>query len=206
MATTAQNIKSASVETASQIKKIEQVTKDLKKMFDGIDKHEEALTSLVADIDLKKSELANLSEEYSNKIRQFEIDFNLKVQEKEGEILTKLLETRKMSGVDTEEYKSLVQKLESAENSETEAVKKAVEESSKTLKDAHFIEMNKVKSEFEVKSATTEAENSSLKERIEFLNETIAELRETIKAEREARVQIEKDRAQPQFTIGNTNK
>lgn len=162
--------------------------------------------SLSQDIEYKGRELAEISVQTEQKLRDAKIELDFKVRENEDKVRGELLSKAGLVATTQAELNRL--------NSELSAAKDAAQ---RTEFDAVSAAEQKLHSEYKALLATQKAQNDvvlaefkanakSDTARIQSLNEQVEQLREDLAAERKARVDIAQAEANKQGVVVNTGK
>lgn len=162
--------------------------------------------SLAQDIEYKGRELAEISVQTEQKLRDAKIELDFKVRENEDAVRAELLRKAGLVATTQAELNRLSSELSAAQSAaqrtEFEAVAVAKQEITRQ-KDA---EMAELKSAHRVELAQLEANANSDKTTIALLNKQISDLQEQIKANREAEIKKAEAAANSQAVVVNTGK
>lgn len=148
------------------------------------------LPSLLNQIEEKQSELVALTQEVENKSRMAAVELNLLVAENEGSVLNSLLEKRGLASITEADLKSLKSELVEAKKDNDDIVVGAVEQTIKELEGKFKLEVLQLTSAHDKAQAESKAKTDAAEAKVKFLEESLAQARETIAAEREARVEV----------------
>lgn len=162
--------------------------------------------SLAQDIEYKGRELAEISTQTEQKLREAKIELEFKVRENEDAVRAELLKKAGLVATTQAELNRLSSELSAAQSAaqrtEFEAVAVAKQEITRE-KDAEIAEL---KSAHRVELAQLEANANSDKTTITLLNKQISDLQEQIKANREAEIKKAEAAANSQAVVVNTGK
>lgn len=162
--------------------------------------------SLAQDIEYKGRELAEISTQTEQKLREAKIELEFKVRENEDAVRAELLKKAGLVATTQAELNRLSSELTvaqaAAQRTEFEAVSIAKQEITRE-KDAEIAEL---KSAHRVELAQLEANANSDKTTIALLNKQINDLQEQIKANREAEIKKAEAAANSQAVVVNTGK
>ena len=161
---------------------------------------------LATDIEFKQNELDNLDSKLTTAVREQAAELALRVRENEREVLDSLL---KKTGQVATTQAALNQLEEDKAVAEDRAAQKefaAVKEAEAKLHADYRSRISTIESNHKVEIAQLNANATADKETIATLKEQVAQLRDDLKAEREARVQMAEAAAKAQGVIVNTGK
>lgn len=188
-------------------------TQDTKKISQALDKSTRALTvasdtltktvteltsqvnglvkqqsELAQDIEFKSQDLAAIEQETADKVRNANIELEFKVRENEDKVRAELL--KKAGKVETTQadLDKLASELSTAKSLAQRTEYEAVADAQKELKQQHEAELLKVKSDHAVQIAQLEAKNEQAEATKSLLEAQIQELKDQIKANRDAEI------------------
>lgn len=170
--------------------KLTKITDDAKKVFESIEGLSNLAEQMASDIELKQSELDKLSEEIELSTRKAKAELDVSVQENERNVLASLMNKFSLANIEIAELVKLKDRLEVAETDNEEAIEKAVKSAEAILHTKYNGELRTKEAEHKVATAELEANLNAKDQQIEYLKATINDLKETVSAEREARVKV----------------
>lgn len=184
-------------------KAISKSAADLLKVATELSGLVETSEALAFDIEAKSAELAAIDTKISEEERKAKAELVLRVLENEDGVLDKLLKARGLAKIEVAEVSKLTKDLETAIADNAEAIDAAVKAAETGLRIAASAEKSKLESEHAVATATLTANNSSLENRIQFLTESNASLKDMLDNEREARVTMSQTQSQPVVNVNS---
>lgn len=150
----------------------------------------ETLPALLMQIEEKQSEFNALEVEVENKARLAKVELDIKIKENEKEVLASIMEKLGLAEISKQDLAILQSNLEKAKKDNSETIAAAVEQAEKAMAAAHELETLKLKSEHDKAQAEAKSKTDAAEAKVKFLEESLQQARETIAAEREARVNV----------------
>lgn len=161
---------------------------------------------IAQEIQFRQGELDNINGQFDQKFAEAQADLRIKVLGNEDKVLDGLLKARGLVTIAPNELGDLRYNLEAALSSTEDAVSAAVSaarvEADRGLRSALAAQ----EANHKVAIATLEANSSAKDQKITFLTEQVEELRKTVTAERETRLEIAKADSQRQGVVVNNGK
>lgn len=158
------------------------------------------------EIQFRQGELDIINGQYDQKLAEAQADLRIKVLNNEDKVLETLLKARGLVTVVPAELSQLRTDLAVAQDATEDAVNSAVNaartEGDRALRSA----LANQEANHKVAIATLEANSSAKDQKITFLTEQVEELRKTVTAERETRLEIAKADSQRQGVVVNNGK
>lgn len=169
---------------------ISKATTDLGKQMEALQSLVNTSVEITEEIEFKQSQLTQLEQQIADEARRKSAELELRVLEDEDAVLTQLLDARKSVDVPVKDLNELKTNLATAlqinEAELNEAVAVAKRQGESALKAA----VEKVKIEAELSQAENNAKISMLTTQLKDARDNVAELKDMLNAEREARVEI----------------
>lgn len=138
--------------------------------------------------------------------REAAAELRLRVKEDADEVLGELLDARGLITTTRDDLRALEVRAQKAEAEAAAQVEAAVKATTASLTAKHTAETNALKAQHDVALATYKANATADQARIESLTGQVDQLREDIKAERQARIDIAEANSKAAATVINTGK
>lgn len=197
------------VEVNKVITKVDKSTKSMEKVIVDLNKVMTELTTLTDvasnlsfDIEEKSSELEQIKVNITESERKANAELSIRILENADKVLENLLKERSLARITYSELNELRSSLDLAKADNSEAIASAVASAEKSAAISYSASRSKLESDHAVASAKLEADNSSLQSKIAFLEQSVTDLKEMLKSEREARVEMSKNASQPTINVG----
>lgn len=171
---------------------LNKVAVELQKQFQSLNGLTESVTLLAEDIEYKQQQLDAIEQTISDSQRKAKAELNLRILEDEDEVVSGILADRGTVAIDRDELTSLRNELTKAEYDNEDAVNSAVAVQVKKGQSELAAAVNAAKSAYAVESANDKARISMLETQLTDARENVAELKEMLNDERQARVDIAK--------------
>lgn len=162
--------------------------------------------SLAQDIEYKGRELAEISVQTEQKLRDAKIELDFKVRENEDAVRAELLRKAGLVATTQAELNRLSSELSAAQAAANRAEFEAVDAAEQKLHAEYKAQLATQKAQNDVVLAEFKANAKSDAARIQSLNEQVEQLRADLAAERKARVDIAQAEANKQGVVVNTGK
>lgn len=191
----------ANNETAKATKLFVKASAEIAKTIAGLEVYADTVEALNEEINEKQVVLAGINEEFDTKFRQASIDFGLRIQENEDEVVTKVLENRGFTTISADDLDDLRSKAYTEEATAKSNIDTAVKIAVNGANSKHATEVQTLTSEHLVANAETTANLKALQEKVEFLTKSLETADKTLTSEREARVTMAANTSQPVINI-----
>lgn len=201
MATTTTETKKAITLVDKSTKQMTAALKSLTTSANDLNGLVEISETLAFDIEARSSELAGIKDSIAIEVRKANAEIELKVSENAEKVLDSLLKERGLARISTEVVNGMVSEIESLKSDNQEAITEAVNSAVRTEAIKYSAEKSKLQSDHAVASAELTATNNALVNKIEFLESQVSTLEGMIEAEREARVKMSENAAQPTINV-----
>lgn len=150
----------------------------------------DVMTKLDLDMETKKVELSEITQEISNQMKNSKIEIELNLKEFKRDSAIKILKEFGERSISTKEYDGLVQELHDLRQNLQDTIDKVRrEESEKSGKAINAAQKN-MDLTSKAQNATLAAESAMKDKEIKSLRETIADLRQEIGLQRELTKQV----------------
>lgn len=164
------------------------------------------LPLILNQIEEKQSDLNALETQTKEKVRLAKVELDIQVKENEAAVLATLMKKAGYAVITTTELATLQTGLKTAEAFNQEEITKAVKIAEARKDTEHKAVLAEVTSEHRVASAKATADLEAANNKIGFLETQVAQLQDTITAERVARVDEAKARASAAGVVVNNGK
>jgi len=165
----------------------------------------EGIEALTSEIEFKQSALDAIGEQTKTDVRLAKAELSLKVTENEAKVLADLLKKNGLATITTGDLYDLQLERDQALVTDAEATASKVKAAESTLHANYGGQLSTLKADHKVDVAQKDADISAQSMRITFMADTINSLKETIEADRTARVDIAKAEATKQAVTVNTS-
>lgn len=163
-------------------------------------------TELASDIEFKQSELNQIEKGIEIAEREAAAELNLRIKENRGVVLSTLMREAGYATITMDELSAIRDDVLEAQADNAEAIEKAVKAAESKLHASYTAQMATLKAEHKVAVAEKDASITAKTQQIGFLEVSIADLKATIAAERQARIDIAASEAQKQGVTVNNGK
>ena len=182
------------------------LNKTLVELQNGVEALVQEQSSLADDIHFKKEELKEIESQNDVAVRSAAADLRLRIKEDEDQVLVELLDSRNLVTTTEADIEDLnAQVIQS--KAELEAAEyKAVREAEQRVSAQYQARIATQEANHKVEIAELNANAKADKQAIATLTEQVNQLREDLKAEREARVAMAEAAAKAQGVVVNTGK
>lgn len=171
-------------------KALSKTTGDLLKVITKLEELTNISSLMSDEIALKQADLNSIEEKIENQHRKAVAELKLKILENEKEEFLNLLVKFNMAKISVEDLKKLEIELDEAKSDNTETIEKAVNAAKKVLHVEYGGQISSLKADHKVDVAQKDAKINSLELQIDFLEQNVESLKETINDERNARIRI----------------
>lgn len=189
-----------------QIKSIQSEKKALDDQRTQVNSLVEQLPVVAQQLEDAQEKLDLLAKEYAVKVDEEKYQFSLKVRDNKEKVLADLLKEFGLGQISISDLNSLRQDLAVANEDKDDAVVDAVNKVVKELKQAHELELIKIKSDNSVQSSETKHKISALESQVEVLQGQLDVALEREQAIRDAEIKKAQAEAGRQGVVVNTNK
>lgn len=155
------------------------------------------------EIEFKQSQLGDIQNQIDNQFREQSADLRLRVLENEESVLAQLLASRGLVRLSAVDLRQLEASLATAVQDNEAEVKKAVDAAVASTTAGFRQQLLQKESDHRVAIAELNANSAAKDNRIEFLEKQNESLQESIKAERDTRLEIAKADAGRQGVVVN---
>ena len=183
-------------------KSLSKVATDAAKVITDLHTLVEQSNQVAFDIELKSGELKAIDDSVVTRTREAEADLKIAIKENEDKVLRELLAKNKLEWVTVKAYESLVSELADALGSNEKQLEEAINKAIQSQRATHQIQLTKLQAEHDVQTADLKSTVSALTSKVAYLQEANAAMQKTLDEEREARVKIAQNTAQPTINVG----
>lgn len=182
------------------------LNKTLVELQNGVEALVQEQSSLADEIYFKKEELKEIESQNDVAVRSAAAELRLRIKEDEEQVLTELLDSRNLVTTTEADIADLNAQVIQA-HAELEAAEfKAVHEAEQLVRAQYQARISTQEANHKVEIAELNANAKADKQAIATLTEQVTQLREDLKAEREARVAMAEAAAKAQGVVVNTGK
>lgn len=182
------------------------LNKTLVELQNGVEALVQEQTALADDIHFKKEELKEIESQNDVAVRSAAADLRLRIKEDEEQVLTELLDSRNLVTTTEADIADLNAQVIQAKAELESAEYKAVREAEQRVSSQYQARIATQEANHKVEIAELNANAKADKQAIATLTEQVNQLREDLKAEREARVAMAEAAAKAQGVVVNTGK
>ena len=179
---------------------ITKAVSELKNAATAIEKLVTDSEQLTLEVSSKQEQIDSLEVQFTEKLRQAELDLDLKVKANEDSVASTILSKTGKIAVKREDYQALTTELAAVKSGQEQVIKAAEGKAEGMAKSKYDSETKLLQAQFEAKSASEKAQISSLTEKVSFLEVQIAKWENALASERQASVERAKASA-----IGSVN-
>jgi len=173
---------------------------EMKNAVSAIEKLVNDSESLTLEVASKQEQIDSLDLQYVEKLRQADLDLDLKVKSNEDKVASDILAKTGKLAVKREDYQALTTELNSVKTGQEQTIKAAEGKAEGMAKSKYDAETRLLQAQFEAKSASEKAQIVSLTEKVSFLEIQISKWENALASERQASVERAKASA-----IGSVN-
>jgi len=156
---------------------------------------------LAGDIEQKTSELGAIEVTIAETERQAKADLKIRIVENEDNVVASLMQKRGLATISKTDLSDLSQELVDAQEDNTVAIEAAVSQAEKNA----AVTTNAIKANLQsahaVETAELKANNAALSNKVGYLEESVASLKQMLEAERTARVEMSANQSQPTINV-----
>lgn len=182
------------------------LNKTLVELQNGVEALVQEQSSLADDIHFKKEELKEIESQNDVAVRSAAADLRLRIKEDQDQVLVELLDSRGLITTTEDEVNMLNQQVMQSKADLESAEYKAVREAEQRVSAQYQARISTQEANHKVEIAELNANAKADKQAIATLTEQVNQLREDLKAEREARVAMAEAAAKAQGVVVNTGK
>ena len=164
------------------------------------------LTDIAEQVEIKKQELSELDSEYAVKLDEAQYDLRIKVRDNKENTVNELLREFGLAKISNSEIATLNQKVVLSERDTREEVETAVQKAKQEVAQMYEMELKEQESDYKVVSAVKDAKIGQLENTITVLDGQVADLKQSAKAELDARIRIAEAESNAQGVIINQGK
>ena len=206
--------KTVQLDASSKIQSVlEKTAKTLEKnkndLLDAVNQANDAvaiLTDIAEQVEIKKQELSELDSEYAVKLDEAQYDLRIKVRDNKENTVNELLREFGLAKISNSEIATLNQKVVLSERDTREEVETAVQKAKQEVAQMYEMELKEQESDYKVASAVKDAKIGQLENTITVLDGQVADLKQSAKAELDARIRIAEAESNAQGVIINQGK
>lgn len=154
----------------------------------------------------KTAEIEGLDAEYTEKLRQKDVEFGLQFKENSTKVVTEFLSANGDVAISRHDLAALKNELETVKSNSQKEADKAVAIVSSKLKSEHESAMKLAEAEHKSSSIESNSKNSSLAEKNTFLEAQVAKLYEQLDSERNASIERAKAGAVGAINVNGAGK
>lgn len=173
---------------------------EMKNAASAIEKLVADSEQLTLEVSSKQEQIDQLAVEYAEKLRQAELDLDLKVKANEDRVATEILAKTQKVAVKHSDYTALQSELNTVKSQQEQVIKAAEGKAEGMAKSKYENEAKLLTATHATESASDKARITSLTEKVSFLEVQIAKWEGALDAERTASVERAKASA-----IGSVN-
>ena len=164
------------------------------------------LTDIAEQVEVKKQELSELDSEYAVKLDEAQYDLRIKVRDNKENTINALLQEFGLAKISNSELASLNQKVVLSERDTQEEIETAVQKAKQEVAQMYEMKLKEQESDYKVASAVKDAKIGQLENTIAVLDGQVADLKQSAKAELDARIRIAESESKAQGVIINQGK
>ena len=164
------------------------------------------LTDIAEQVEIKKQELSELDSEYAVKLDEAQYDLHIKVRDNKENTVNELLREFGLAKISNSEIATLNQKVVLSERDTREEVETAVQKAKQEVAQMYEMKLKEKESDYKVASAVKDAKIGQLENTITVLDGQVADLKQSAKAELDARIRIAEAESNAQGVIINQGK
>ncbi len=175
---------------------------DLSKVETGLQKTMDSLHSMVeiartgaAEIEFQESQRTLLAADMASELRNAKADLQIQIKENAEVVLSNLMTDRGLTKITDCDLINLQDDLALAKDSNEEAINSAVDKAIKTGTISHNASQSLLQSKHSVECADYKARISALTSEISFVRDELNDIKANVEADRKAKVDIEKNKA-----------
>ena len=206
--------KTVQLDASSKIQSVlEKTAKTLEKnkndLLDAVNQANDAvaiLTDIAEQVEIKKQELSELDSVYAVKLDEAQYDLRIKVRDNKENTVNELLREFGLAKISNSEIATLNQKVVLSERDTREEVETAVQKAKQEVAQMYEMKLKDQESDYKVASAVKDAKIGQLENTITVLDGQVADLKQSAKAELDARIRIAEAESNAQGVIINQGK
>ena len=176
---------------------------DLAKTAGSLSALAEASEGLTSEIELKSAELASIEARTADALRKAKAELSIKVLENEEGVLGSMLANRGLVSIASNTLEDLRADLQNAQNDNDDAINAAVGKAKGMAESKAKSEAREAELGFQVEAAQLKAQNENLADKNSTLVAQVADMKDMLTAEREARVSMSANQAQPTINVSS---
>ena len=179
---------------------ISKAVSELKNAASAIETLVTSSEALSLEVASKQEQIDSLEVQYTEKLRQADLDLDLKVKANEERVASDILSKTGKQAIKREDYQTLTSELAQVKSAQEATIKAAEGKAEGMAKSKYDSETRLLQAQFEAKSASEKAQILSLTEKVSFLEIQISKWENALASERQASVERAKASA-----IGSVN-